>query len=78
MARSRSDRSRRLRDFNYVADTVSGFLRVAESDAAIGEVINIGSGREVSIGEIVDQVKTLVGRDFAGPDRRRAGAPGAE
>ena len=53
-----------LRDFNYVSDTVSGFLRVAESDAAIGEVINIGSGREVSIGEIVDRVKTLVGRDF--------------
>ena len=37
---------------------------MAESDAAIGEVINIGSGREVSIGEIVDRVKTLVGRDF--------------
>jgi NAD dependent epimerase/dehydratase len=53
-----------LRDFNYVSDTVSGFLRVAESDAAIGEVINIGSGREVSIGEIVARVKTLVGRDF--------------
>jgi dTDP-glucose 4,6-dehydratase len=54
-----------LRDFNYVSDTVSGFLRVAESDAATGEVINIGSGREVSIGDIVDRVKTLVGRDFA-------------
>jgi NAD dependent epimerase/dehydratase len=53
-----------LRDFNYVSDTVRGFLRVAECDAAIGEVINIGSGREVSIGEIVDRVKTLVGRDF--------------
>ena len=67
-----------LRDFNYVSDTVSGFLRVAESDAAIGEVINIGSGREVSIGEIVDRVKTLRRARFSGPDRRCTGAPGAE
>lgn len=54
-----------LRDFNFVTDTVNGFLRVAESDASIGEVINIGSGREVSIGEIVDRIKVLVGRDFS-------------
>lgn len=53
-----------LRDFNYISDTVSGFLRIAQSEAAAGEVINIGSGREVSIGEIVERVKRLLGRDF--------------
>ena len=39
------------RDFNFVADTVAGFIAVARSDAAVGEVINIGSNFEVSIGE---------------------------
>lgn len=39
------------RDFNYVMDTVRGFIAVAESDASVGEVINIGSGFEISIGD---------------------------
>lgn len=39
------------RDFNYVDDTVRGFLAVAESDACVGEVVNVGSGFEVSIGD---------------------------
>src|SRR6266704_2308793 len=38
------------RDFNYVADTVDGFIAVAESDQSVGEVINIGSNYEISIG----------------------------
>jgi NAD dependent epimerase/dehydratase len=41
------------RDFNYVDDTVSGFLAVAACDRAVGSVVNIGSGREVSIGDLV-------------------------
>ena len=41
------------RDFNYVKDTVNGFIAVAESDQTIGEVINIGSNYEISIGETV-------------------------
>ncbi|HWQ60963.1 MAG TPA: NAD-dependent 4,6-dehydratase LegB [Negativicutes bacterium] len=39
------------RDFNYVKDTVRGFIAVAESDGAVGEVINIGSNYEISIGD---------------------------
>lgn len=39
------------RDFNFVADTVAGFIAVAQADASVGEVINIGSNFEVSIGE---------------------------
>ena len=45
------------RDFNYVDDTVAGFLAVAACDRAVGEVVNIGSGREISIGDLV---RTLV------------------
>jgi dTDP-glucose 4,6-dehydratase len=41
------------RDFNYVKDTVQGFVAVAQADAAVGEVINIGSNHEISIGGLV-------------------------
>lgn len=51
-----------IRDFNYVADTVAGFLAVAESDAAVGQVINIGSGYGVTIGEFVETAMNVVGR----------------
>lgn len=40
------------RDFNYVEDTVSGFISAMLSDKAMGEVINIGSNFEVSVGEM--------------------------
>lgn len=39
------------RDFNFVADTVAGFIAVARGEAATGDVINIGSNFEVSIGD---------------------------
>jgi NAD dependent epimerase/dehydratase len=52
------------RDFTYVADTARGFAAVAASDAAIGEVINIGSGKEVSIREIVQKVGAITGREL--------------
>lgn len=39
------------RDFNFVADTVQGFIKALESDAGVGEVINIGSNFEISIGD---------------------------
>lgn len=48
------------RDFNYVADTVDGFIGVAESDRSVGEVINIGSNYEVSIGDTVQMIAELM------------------
>jgi dTDP-glucose 4,6-dehydratase len=41
------------RDFTFVSDTVSGFLRAAEAEGAVGRTINLGTGREVSIGDLV-------------------------
>lgn len=41
------------RDFNYIKDTVNGFIAVAETDNSVGEVINIGSNFEISIGDTV-------------------------
>ena len=53
------------RDFNYVDDTVAAFRAVAEtsSEALIGQVFNAGSGREVTIGEMVDLVLKLLDRE---------------
>jgi len=49
------------RDFSYVEDTVSGFLDVAKSDACIGEVTNLGSGFEISIGDTVNLIAEVMG-----------------
>lgn len=52
------------RDLNFVADTVAGFLKIAETDGAIGEVVNLGTGREVSVGDAAAAIIRLVGRDI--------------
>ena len=44
------------RDFTFVKDTARGFMAVADADASIGEVTNIGSGFEISIGDLVDLI----------------------
>lgn len=49
------------RDFNYIADTVAGFIAVTKSDKAVGEVINIGSNYEISIGETIDIISEIMG-----------------
>jgi NAD dependent epimerase/dehydratase len=51
------------RDFNYVHDTVRGFVAVAECEASIGQVINVGSNYEVSIGDTAVLIAKLMGRD---------------
>lgn len=50
------------RDLNYVKDTVSGFMAVAVSDKAVGEVINIGSNYEISIGDLAELIAEVMGR----------------
>jgi dTDP-glucose 4,6-dehydratase len=52
------------RDFTFVADTARGFAMVGAADEAVGEVVNVGSGGEVSIREIVEQVGRIVGREL--------------
>ena len=51
------------RDFNYVTDTAAGFMAVAECDRCVGQVTNIGSGREISIGDLVEVCKQITGSD---------------
>ena len=49
------------RDFNYVADTVEGFIAALGTRAGIGEVVNIGSGFEISIGDIAKTIAASMG-----------------
>ena len=51
------------RDFNYIEDTVDGFIAALNSDRAIGEVINIGSNYEISIGDTVRTIAEVMGKE---------------
>lgn len=51
------------RDFNYVADTVSGFEAVMNAQQAVGQVINIGSNFEISIGETAALIAEVMGEE---------------
>lgn len=48
------------RDFNYVKDTVNGFISIYESDKTIGEEINIATQREIAIGELAQKLIDLI------------------
>lgn len=52
------------RDFSYVSDTAAGFLQVAQCEKLVGEVVNIGSGFEISIGETVSLIAELMGAEI--------------
>ena len=52
------------RDFNYVEDTVSGFVAALESDQAVGEVINLGSNFEISIGDTARTIANVMGKEI--------------
>jgi nucleoside-diphosphate-sugar epimerase len=47
------------RDFTFVSDTIEGFIRIAEKQKSIGEVINIGSNFEISIKDLTEKILTL-------------------
>ncbi|MDD3296580.1 MAG: SDR family NAD(P)-dependent oxidoreductase [Candidatus Omnitrophica bacterium] len=49
------------RDFIYVKDTARGFIEIAESKSLIGEAANIGSGSEISIGNLAELIASLMG-----------------
>ena len=44
------------RDFNYVKDTVSGFIAIAESENTVGQEINIATQQEISIGDLAKEI----------------------
>ena len=63
------------RDFTFVEDTVAAFIRAARADDAVGRTLNVGSGSEISIGDLVATIRRLAGADgvpvLADPGRHR-------
>ncbi|WJV46118.1 GDP-mannose 4,6-dehydratase [Streptomyces flavofungini] len=62
------------RDFTYVTDTARGFLAMAEAERTLGQVVNLGVGREISIGDLAQELIAASGRDavvVADPARMR-------
>ncbi len=51
------------RDYTYVKDTVEAYVKVTESEQSIGEVFNIGSNFEISIGDLTRKILSLIDRD---------------
>jgi len=50
------------RDFTYIDDTIRGFIKAAEVEEVIGEVLNLGTGVDISIGALAKQIIDLIGR----------------
>jgi NAD dependent epimerase/dehydratase len=50
------------RDYTYVRDVVEAFVKVAQSPKSVGEVLNIGSNSEISIGDLANKIFSLVGK----------------
>ena len=53
---------KQTRDFTYVSDTVRGIILASSVDAAVGKTINIGSGTEITVGELAETVKQVSGK----------------
>jgi len=67
------------RDFTYIEDVIDGFIKIAEIDSIIGEVINLGSGFGLSIGELAKRIIFLIGKDVKiVPDSKRVRPPKSE
>lgn len=49
------------RDFNFVTDTAAGFMAVAECERAVGQVVNLGTGREISVGDLAELLIEITG-----------------
>ncbi len=52
-----------VRDLNFVKDTVCGFISMAESDAAVGQIVNLGTGAGITIGDLAAKILQIAGID---------------
>ena len=50
------------RDFTYVEDTVDGFIKAAQADDVEGQTFNLGTGEEISVGELATKIMQIVGK----------------
>lgn len=52
-----------VRDLTYAQDTAAGFMAIAESEKTVGQVVNIGTGKGISIGELAGLIINITGAD---------------
>lgn len=52
------------RDLTYISDTVEGFLKVAQTSGIEGEAFNLGSGKDISIGELALEIISIIGKEI--------------
>ncbi len=64
------------RDFNFVKDTANGFIKAAETEAAIGETLNLATGKEISIGDLAKKIAGLIGKEVEFETEERRIRPG--
>jgi UDP-glucose 4-epimerase len=57
----RSTEGKQTRDFNFVGDLVDGFVLAGVQEGALGQVINVGSGMEISIRDLITEIHRLTG-----------------
>jgi dTDP-glucose 4,6-dehydratase len=65
------------RDLNYVSNTVDAYLRAGLVPAAVGQTVNVGSGREIGIGDLARLIGRLAGREVVVEQEQRRLRPGA-
>ena len=53
------------RDFNYIENLAEAFVLAGRCDEAIGQVLNIGTGYEISIGDILQRIIQWIGKDIS-------------
>ncbi len=63
------------RDFTYVSDTVDAFIRMSESDAGIGKVINLGTNSDISIKELVKKIGDILDKDLKVVQKKERARP---
>ncbi|MBW1740295.1 MAG: GDP-mannose 4,6-dehydratase [Deltaproteobacteria bacterium] len=70
---------RPTRDFNFVEDTCRAFIALANAQESVGEVVNIGTNTELSIGDLLDLIKKIMNSDARfEPEKRRIRPPKSE
>ncbi|MFC1517588.1 SDR family NAD(P)-dependent oxidoreductase [Candidatus Margulisiibacteriota bacterium] len=53
-----------VRDLTYVKDTAAGFIAAATSDKTVGELINIGNSKGITVGELADKIISLIDKNI--------------
>lgn len=67
------------RDLTYVKDTAGGFVSIAGCEAALGQVVNIGRGDDLTIGELVERIGQRLGREIkVETEQQRVRPPASE